>query len=143
MKKNVLAVLAISGLVAALSVPVFAQSLGIEASIPFEFVAGDKTLPAGEYSVINFGNAGSLSIRNQSSYEGALVITNAAQANVSSSNSQAKLVFHRYGNQYFLAQVWGGYESLGRQLPMTREERAASESATLRPVEEVVILAKL
>ena len=142
MKNNVLAVFAVSCLVAALSTPVFAQSLRIEANIPFEFVAGGKTLTAGEYSVANSTTPGTLTIRNESNQEGAMVISHAVQASPTSSSFQAKLVFHRYGNQYFLAQVWGGYDSFGRQLPTTRNERAASESAALRQPEEVVILAR-
>jgi hypothetical protein len=35
---------------------------------------------------------------------------------------KARLVFHRYGNTYFLAEVWGPGND-GRQLPTTSQER--------------------
>jgi hypothetical protein len=37
--------------------------------------------------------------------------------------SRAKLVFHRYGDQYFLYQVWAAGATSGRQFPKSRSER--------------------
>jgi hypothetical protein len=37
--------------------------------------------------------------------------------------SYARLIFHRYGQNYFLAEVWSG-ESTGRQLLKSKHERA-------------------
>jgi hypothetical protein len=37
------------------------------------------------------------------------------------SSQEPKLVFHRYGNQYFLSQIWTTSES--RDFPMSRAER--------------------
>jgi hypothetical protein len=36
----------------------------------------------------------------------------------------ARLVFHRYGERYFLAEVWNGADRAGRQLLKSQEERA-------------------
>ena len=54
----------------------------------------------------------------------------------------AKLVFHRYGNTYFLSQIWMAGESTGRELPKTRQERAIDRElktiASNKPAYEVV-----
>jgi hypothetical protein len=39
-------------------------------------------------------------------------------------NNHARLVFHRYGERYFLAEVWNGADPTGRQLLKSQEERA-------------------
>ena len=52
----------------------------------------------------------------------------------------SKLVFHRYGSQYFLAQIWtAGYEQ-GKELPKSSRE---SEVAQDYPVQNVVLAATL
>ena len=38
---------------------------------------------------------------------------------------RAKLVFHRYGNQYFFAQAWVDGDSRGLEAQKSRAERAA------------------
>ena len=43
----------------------------------------------------------------------------------------ARLVFHRYGERYFLAEVWNGVDNTGRQLRQSQEERAAAGELTL------------
>ncbi len=56
------------------------------------------------------------------------------------------LVFHRYGNTYFLSQVWMAGSSVGREMRKTRQERAiereriavALKSDLNKPVYEVV-----
>jgi hypothetical protein len=45
-----------------------------------------------------------LLVRSEDGRAGALVLTNGMQ--VRQDQDQTKLVFHRYGAQYFLAQVW-------------------------------------
>ena len=41
---------------------------------------------------------------------------------------ETKLVFHRYGDQYVLREVWTG-EGVGRELPESRFEREVLEEA--------------
>jgi hypothetical protein len=107
------------GLAAAGNVP--AQSLSAQANIPFSFVVSGKTLPAGEYNVRRATSPDTLSIRAVGGGEGAFS-TFAPTTEASARRGIARLVFHRYGNQYFLAQVWtsGGQ---GEQIPPTRLER--------------------
>ena len=50
----------------------------------------------------------------------------------------AKLVFHRYGNRYFLAEVWASQSDSGYQVRRSRLER---ELAARHPAPESTIVA--
>jgi hypothetical protein len=99
-----------------------AQSTSIvRANIPFDFIVGDKTLPAGKYTVNSAASDGqALSIRTSGGKSLALVLTHYAAER--SQKRIARMVFHRYGQQYFLAEVWSG-ASHGRQLMQSKRER--------------------
>jgi len=95
----------------------------VVADIPFAFSVGYKTMPAGEYSVQTMSNAGAaLLIRSADGKTSALRLSEAAGSKKNTSN--ARLVFHRYGERYFLAQVWAGADTADRQLLESQEERA-------------------
>src|SRR5258708_3010692 len=95
------------------------QSQKSKANVPFEFVVGDKTLPAGEYAVAAVTNNGeTLRIRKTTASDSAIRLTIAAEGK----SEQAKLVFHRYGERYFLAEVWTSEG--GRSLGQSKQERA-------------------
>jgi hypothetical protein len=127
-----------------------AQSTSIvRANIPFDFIVGDKTLPAGKYTVNSAASDGqALSIRTSGGKSLALVLTHYAAER--SQKRIARMVFHRYGQQYFLAEVWSG-ASHGRQLMQSKRERnlrqelASNElkSDSVRSSYEVVEIAAL
>ena len=98
----------------------------IVSNIPFEFVVADQTLPAGKYQVNrSIGNALKISTSDAAVFR----LTNEIEP---SKDRRARLVFHRYGNQYFLAEVWAGAGEAGRQLLKSRQERAIErEMSTL------------
>lgn len=96
------------------------QSQKSKAKIPFEFVVGDQTMPAGAYTADSMTAAGDvLRIRAIDSNDTVLRLTTPA----SGSAEHAKLVFHRYGDRYFLAEVWTTNED-GRALLKSKQERA-------------------
>lgn len=92
---------------------------GVISNIPFEFVVGNETLPAGEYR-INTALEPALAIKSADLKHSAMRMTNGTKP---SSERRARLVFRRYGQKYFLAEVWNGSER-GRQLTKSRQERA-------------------
>jgi hypothetical protein len=55
---------------------------------------------------------------------------------------KAFLTFHRYGGDYFLAEIWDGSTAAGRSVPMSRTERERAKSASLGKPEIVMILAR-
>ncbi|MGI8897095.1 MAG: hypothetical protein ACR2IB_01755 [Pyrinomonadaceae bacterium] len=119
---TMLMLIAAVALMAAL-VSAHAQSRSVVADIPFEFAVGGKSLKAGEYSVRAFTTKGdALLISNQDSNDSAIRLTHSIQARIVP--QRAKLVFHRYGQRYFLSEVWTPGEGTGWQLQKSGEERA-------------------
>jgi len=100
-----------------------AQSSSARADIPFEFAVGSKTLSAGQYN-ISAANATGDVVKvsgrdtNETAMRLTIGLTNGARAD------KSKLVFHRYGNRYFLTEVWNAGEKDGRQLMKSKEEKA-------------------
>ncbi len=91
----------------------------IVANIPFSFVVAGRTLSPGHYIVNRVGDS-ELRIHNVHN-QGVLVPAHSAQR--PPSDRTTKLVFHRYGDIYFLVEVWGGGgETLGRALFRSRAE---------------------
>jgi hypothetical protein len=110
-------------------VPAYAQMPGTEihARIPFDFIVRGKTLPAGAYRVrrVNDSPEG-LVIQNEGTHQTAIVETDPLESG--RIPSKAKLVFHRYGDDYFLAQVWTPGSDTGREvIPSHRERRLSRE----------------
>ncbi len=93
----------------------------LTANIPFDFSVGNKTLPAGVYTVAPLTTPGVLRIRREDGRAGVLTQTRGVEAG--RGQDQTKLVFRRYGDQYFLTQVWTAGDSNGRELGQSRTER--------------------
>ncbi|MGH9844512.1 MAG: hypothetical protein ACREEM_37800 [Blastocatellia bacterium] len=124
MKKQALKIFSMLSLAVALAaVAVYANpaSSPLKANIPFDFSVGDKTLPAGAYTVTPLTMPGVLRIRSEDGRGRVLVQTQGLQARPD--QDQTKLVFRRYGDQYFLAQVWTAGDSNVRELQKSRTER--------------------
>jgi hypothetical protein len=112
------------------------QSRSVVANVPFDFSVGEKILPAGEYTVRGFTqNGNTLAIQNKQSAKSAIRLSNWIQS--SQASEKTKLVFHRYGPRYFLAEVWMSGEKSGRQLLKTKEESTIeSQLAMIFPKSE-------
>ena len=111
-------------------------------NIPFAFVAGNVTLPAGEYRVQKLdGNSAVVLIRCSDASTSAMALSNATQAK--EIQTQSKLIFKRYENRYFLAQVWKAGSSRGRQLLKSHAEKEIAQSALLETTGEVTVIARL
>ena len=102
----------------------------VVANVPFEFSVGYKSMPAGEYSVQTIASAGDgLLIQSTDGKISALRLSDTTQT--SKDKPHARLVFHRYGERYFLAEVWNGVDNTGRQLKQSQEERALAGELTI------------
>src|ERR1700693_409154 len=113
-----------------------AQTRTLEVNVPFAFEVGNKTMPAGSYRVetVLTGN-GSLQVLRSNSGEARLTISTMPTApNIGA--PAPSLIFHRYGNHYFLAQIrtGGGH---ARNLYPTLQEK---ELARSEPGVEVAVL---
>lgn len=93
------------------------------ANIPFEFVIGTKAFPAGEYNFAptQLGGADAVKIQSADGHVTAFVPTWTAR--VKEAQGEPKLVFNRYGDQYFLSTLWTEGDHIGRVVRMSRSER--------------------
>ena len=140
MSSRALTFMAIAGLALLLAAPAPAQTSRLMASIPFDFVTGTRTLPAGDYVVDTSVAYSVVLVWSVSGQDAATALTNSVSEPVVLSSPQPKLIFRRYGNQYFLSRIWNGTSGTGREIPMSEAERALR--AELRAPETLVILAR-
>jgi hypothetical protein len=97
-------------------------SYGVKATVPFDFMVGDRQF-----------RAGAITARRLSTCDSVLVISSLdnrqhhirSTINVQSSqrSDNARLVFRKYGTRYYLAQVWTSGDS-GREFSKSPGERA-------------------
>ena len=109
------------------------------ANIPFAFTVGSAALPAGEYRVDKVRD-GVLLIRCTEGKPAIMAMTLPASSN--GPQDKTRLIFHRYGNRYFLAQVWSAGGS-GRELPESAQEKEQALAAHNATPEQVTIVAHL
>ena len=115
-----------------------AQTTHLKITVPFEFTAGNVQLPAGDYEVtaVGFRGGSTLSVHNVNSNAGTLVLSTSSRS--LKPVADAKVVFYRYGEQYFLAEVWNRNSSLGHQIPIKSRQ---TELAKNQSKDEVVLIA--
>lgn len=107
-------------------------------NIPFSFVVGGETLPAGEYTVgPNRRDYEKVwLVQSRDGHAGALFATMSVRA--SETQEKGKLIFHKYGDQYFLSQIWTPGNQSGRELLMPRLKRELAKSGIDR---QTIVLA--
>jgi hypothetical protein len=102
----------------------------VRVNVPFDFTIANKTLPAGRYVVDRVQQYGSDNILSVSSADGhtkLICLTYAARS--LDPKGKVMLVFHRYGDQNFLYQVWPGDSTTGRVFAKSRSEREINRRA--------------
>ena len=108
----------------------------MKVNIPFAFGVQDQPLPAGQYLVFTVTPERSIRIVSANGKHSAIVNTLQNYAKEPSSNS--RLVFHRYGNEYFLAEVWTAGQDVARN-PLSSRKAMESASNGERPEAFTVI----
>ena len=98
-----------------------AQESGVKANIPFDFVAGNQVLPAGEYLVTPEGSSGQV-VLIRSSDNKAAKFASAFNCSSARPSDSTKLVFHTMGGRYYLYQIWRQGFDHGRELPKSKTE---------------------
>lgn len=121
----------------------------VTADIPFDFIVADQTFSSGKYTVRKATNEGK--VLSISSVDGKSSIRRLSNSAVDTNEGgKARMVFHRYGQQYFLAEVWSG-DKYGRQLIESKmeghlrreqEKLASNGSKSNYEIVEVVALAR-
>jgi hypothetical protein len=121
-----------------MSAAAHAQTTHIKVTVPFDFTAGNVHLPSGQYEVTALGPWGgrTLSVHNVNSNAGSLVLSSSCRSR--KPTADAKLVFYRYGKQYFLAEVWNRNSLAGSQIKINPRQ---TELARNQLKDEVELIA--
>ena len=141
-------IIALSGCVLTLLLAVGASAqlpgAPLRANIPFDFSVRGKTLPAGEYEFRRItDDPSSLEVLNiHQNHEHTLFNTDPVEKGKIA--RRGEIVFHRYGDTYFLYEVWTAGLETGRELPISKQERflrSEMASNTVRSQPETVSIA--
>lgn len=145
MKRQILGTLMTGTFLALMiAVPARAQMPGtaMRATIPFHFIVRGKTLPAGNYEIRRINDSpDGLVIRNvNDKHDNVMFETESVEAKKAPKRSE--IVFNRYGDSYFLFEVFSAGEQTGRELLTSRAERRLKrETARNETKPETVALA--
>jgi hypothetical protein len=145
MKRHLNTLTAIVMLVGILTVSARAQSASgqrMTANIPFTFNVGSKSLPAGRYTITTLNPTSDrklLQLRSADGRSTAMVLTMRVNAKTS---DETKLVFRRYGDQYFFAQAQVAGEQSSLATLKSRAERAQERALGARRNTLVTVIAE-
>ena len=139
--KKVLGCLSMAAVAVLLAVPMSAQGLVLQVSVPFEFSVGGHFMPAGNYVVSRINDAGLLTVRNVSSGATPTAVTPSVRGSQVIAD-EASLTFHRYGSDYFLAEISDNYTGQCRSIGMSSAERERANRASLNKPGVVMVLAR-
>jgi hypothetical protein len=116
------------------------SSQKIVAQVPFEFMVANKHVPAGECSVqLAIAGGRTLMIRNVAAKVGLFSMANPGETKKAA--SAYALVFHKYGDQYFLTGIKLAAERTTYRLPESKAE--AEIRAQNVPATEEILVASL
>jgi hypothetical protein len=109
------------------------QDVRLVAHVPFAFAVGEANLPSDTYHLSRLnGHRELLLLRGDRT--GAVVRTD--EVRLPRTDSEPSLVFHRYGNQYFLREI--RWEDTARlDVPETKAERQAAKGRADRTTDRM------
>ncbi|HYL38430.1 MAG TPA: hypothetical protein VEV17_21105 [Bryobacteraceae bacterium] len=134
MKKHLLRISMLAALAAGVTQ---AQSAELKANVPFSFMLGKQALPAGTYHVDQSKNSNLVIVHSTG---GPTVPITVIRATSSSTQEVSKLVFHRYGDRYFLAEIWTRGSDNGWRLSRTSLERELAARRSIAGAQVLVAL---
>ena len=103
--------------------------------IPFGFHVGDSMLPSGEYIVSTDVAPGVVGLRSADAKSSVMILSIATQG--SATSDTGKLVFNKYGDEYFLSQIWEAGNNRGSELRKSRREAEVAAN-TRRGVQSIM-----
>lgn len=128
--KHVKKALALSGLLVLLT---FSSALGQSdrqtiIHIPFNFSVGEKAFPAGKYVIARVWKDKDIVwlIQRKDNVGKAMLLTRPVRAN--ETQQETRLVFHQYGDLYFLTAFWTAGDATGREIQMSDREKALDKA---------------
>lgn len=128
-KRSVASIIIFISLILVAATTASAQSAHrFEIDIPFQFILGGRTLPAGRYSVQRLDPAKPhvLMLKNTSRGSSRVVITQRVESE--NPKVDSSLVFHRRGDKFYLFQIWSTGEMHGNQIPLSEGNQRSLRS---------------
>ena len=102
------------------------QTGGVKVKIPFNFMFGDKTYPAGEYE---FSTArDTVVVQDSAGIRLAMSMANHVTGRFAGKNG--RVTFECYLDQCFLSQIWTPGQDNGRQMLRSRRENRVATKQT-------------
>jgi hypothetical protein len=114
MNKNIARLLMIGAMS---MVPVLAAT-NLEVNVPFGFVAGHSTLPAGQYEISIDDSKHLICIKGSGANPSMFLFTQPTEARTV--REESKVVFIRRGDEYSLSGLWVAGEKSGQEVPEAR-----------------------
>jgi hypothetical protein len=118
--------------------PAYAQKTSANVNIPFTFTVDDVRMPAGEY-IISSPSEHAVTIQAAGGILAKTTLTNNGSS--VKSDGRAKLVFHKYGNAYFLVAAWMPNSDHAREFFASASEIQVARNGG-QDVVELALLAK-
>lgn len=114
-------------------VAVQAQESGVtlRAKIPFDFTVRGKVLPAGTYEIQEVSPETKALMISNVEHRREHVLIDTAPADLKSAPKRSELIFKRFGDDYFLADVFDAYDPAGLSVPSSGQERALEREASV------------
>ena len=145
MRKRVFSAALTCGLLAAIAAATaYAQMPGmtLRTRIPFDFNIRGKTLPAGDYEIQRINDQPDVLMISSLDDKHERVVFNTEPVQARKIPGRGVVEFHRYGDSYFLSEIFTGGEQTGRELNRSRQERdLRREMASNKTEPETVALA--
>lgn len=121
-----------------------AQTQALQATIPFDFMVNNRILPAGTYTVSSENR--SIVRFSDPTQKGAQMFGVVSPETATTDRGNA-LVFHKYGDRYFLSEIRCQNSRLNSSLPETKAEKWAKiqtqdAAVTQWPASDVLIALK-
>jgi len=139
--KHVKKALALSGLLVLLT---FSSALGQSDRqtiiyIPFNFSVGEKSFPAGKYVIERTWKTSDSVwvIKRKDNVGKAMLLTRPVRAN--ETQQDTRLVFHQYGDLYFLSEIWTAGDATGRQIQTSDREKSLDKAVAEKRQDHVLI----
>ena len=133
MKKQIMRIAALTLFVTTFAVAsAHAQnsSANQKVTIPFDFFVGSEKLPAGKYILRAEDSRTAMRIQRGDQSIGTYFLIHPVGG--SQIQDQSKLIFRKYGDQYFLSRVWAAGHATGHELNMSNRQRGLEREIAKR-----------
>jgi hypothetical protein len=109
----------------------------LQATIPFDFTVGENKLPAGTY-MIDYVQPQTILLSCPQKHKSVfIVLTSTGEV----SQNPNRVIFNKYGDQYFLSEVHNGYGQTGWNIGASKLEKRVRVEEASRATQQKTLVA--